>query len=459
VPRKNKTTTAIVYENVTNVPEVTKNTVTDTVINPDVKLSPTTNKKSTAMPKKNVKDNESTTPNIDTVTATLEITSDDTPIVEDTPIIDTPDLLVENVLTENQQNMGNVITTTTPSKKHSGILQTLQAFIVDPKEVQTIEGINPRHNLDLEPLKEFIKINGTNNLPPIKVYRKTVNGNDTLFLTEGHRRLTAVKQLQDEGFAIKGLPAMWSDKKDTSNDRLLFANLTSNQGKELEPLEIAEGIALLVKYGWKQSDIAKNMGKTAPWVTQMLSLLEATPEVRQKLEEGVIKPTTVQHIVTASRKVGEGDKTIQEKAQKEELAKELEKKALSNATRGTNRRGKTRGRPKGSASTVNTGMTKVGTSKPSVQPSTNGSANGTVTNGATTTQVKSEYANEKDPSIRTLLQAMEKQIEKIRATMGLDMLLLVMINFEKVNKHGDPIYVDDLRACHNRICELNKNKK
>jgi ParB/RepB/Spo0J family partition protein len=361
--------------------------------------------------------------------------------------------------------------TTTPES--NGILQSLDAFLVDPNKVQTIAGINPRKNLDLQDLKDYIKVNGTANLPPIKVYADTVNGAFTLYLTEGHRRLQAARELIADGFAINGLPAMYADK-DTARDKLLFANLTSNQGKSLEAMEIAECIACLIKeHKWTQADIASKMGKTAPWVTQKLSLLQATPEVVEAVEKGLISATTAQSIVATGKKYGNNSTTQETKVQNDALAQQIIKNGNKAPKQGTGTQGSTRGRPKGSASTANTGTSKsqASTSKPastnnvpastSNVPATPNNAptnKGTVSStprSDTPVSLGTDFSKEKDPAVKALLMSANTNVVRARASVGLQNVLLMLINFEK-SKDGTLDYVADLKVCYDKIAKLNK---
>lgn len=117
---------------------------------------------------------------------------------------------------------------------------------------------NPRFTLDKEAFKELkksIKNNGL--LQPIAV---RVVG-DTYEIVGGHRRFLAVRELArehpDDG-RFKALPALVVDITDT---RVAAARLAENINRaDLNPLEIAEGIADAIKNGMTNDEVAESLG-------------------------------------------------------------------------------------------------------------------------------------------------------------------------------------------------------
>lgn len=302
-------------------------------------------------------------------------------------------------------------------QNHEAVVSSLSAFLVNPLLVQTIDGINPRKNLDIDDLKKYIRNNGITSLPPIRVFER----DGTLYLAEGHRRLAATVALMEEGLPIKGLPAMYADKRDTGDDRLLLNNLTSNQGKALEPLEVAEGIKRLIGFGHKQSAIATLLGKTPGWVTQTLSLLDASPEVKAAVESGEIKPTAAQQMVAAS-KAASTDKQEQAQVQAQALAANKAAKAAK-AQQG----------PK-------TRIPRPAVSKPELPTMPVGKLN-------TPTQ------DDTDPSMIALNQQLAKQVRNLMQSFTLQRILTEFLNYE--SKALRSANVAALRTC---IAHLNGNE-
>ena len=67
--------------------------------------------------------------------------------------------------------------------------------------------------------------------------------------------------------------------------------LTSNEGLPLTLLQKAKVVKRLVDFDWSVSDIAKKIGVTQKVVSDLLTLLEAPPEIKTLVEENKISAT------------------------------------------------------------------------------------------------------------------------------------------------------------------------
>lgn len=130
---------------------------------------------------------------------------------------------------------------------------------------------------ELAELTASIRDNGL--LQPL-VVRQSPSSPDRWELVAGERRFRAVSRLG------------WSDVpvviREATDETLLVLALVENlQREELNPLEEAEGYhALTEKFGMRQADVAKAVGKDRSTVANLLRLLKLPPSIRKLVESG-----------------------------------------------------------------------------------------------------------------------------------------------------------------------------
>jgi ParB/RepB/Spo0J family partition protein len=145
------------------------------------------------------------------------------------------------------------------------------------------DGFNLRQDFgDIEQLASSIAKVGLQT--PLKV---EVLADGKAYLVDGERRFRAIKFLHENamGGGLDEIEAIvLNDKKTTEKDRVI-SMMTSNTGKELNPIEEAEGFRRLRdEHGMKElRDIAAAVGRSVPYVEQRLLLTTATPEEKDAL--------------------------------------------------------------------------------------------------------------------------------------------------------------------------------
>lgn len=164
------------------------------------------------------------------------------------------------------------------TEKSKNELMDIDMGMVVPTEAQ------PRQSFKEDTIKELaesIEKNGL--LQPIVV--RPMDGGKYQIIA-GERRYRAFKKL-----GRKVIPAIARDYKDEEVDKLqLVENV---QREDLNPYD--EAIAYLKlkeKYGLKQDDIAKAVGKSRPYISNMTRLLSLEDEILEMLKNGEI---TVSH--------------------------------------------------------------------------------------------------------------------------------------------------------------------
>lgn len=161
------------------------------------------------------------------------------------------------------------------------------------------EGEDLQESIDA--LCEFILDGGQ--LPPLEVRPRAEGG---VWLVDGHRRSRALRQAVELGYpAADEDGELWvSVVAFTGNDADRVARvITSQEGRKLEPLELAEGYKRLASFGWDPAKIAQKVGKTRQHVDQMLVLAGANTDVQQLVATGAVAAATAVAIV---REHGEG---------------------------------------------------------------------------------------------------------------------------------------------------------
>lgn len=163
----------------------------------------------------------------------------------------------------------------------------------------------PRLHFDEEKLLELaqsIKENGV--IQPIIVRRSPLIGFELL---AGERRLRASQ--------LAGLTEIPAVIKQLSDDDLLYQAIIENlQRSDLNPIEEAHSYEKLIEKGLTHDEIAQIMGKSRPYITNLLRLLHLSESTRQAVETGKITQGHARQLVALSEKQqAEWVQKIQEK--------------------------------------------------------------------------------------------------------------------------------------------------
>lgn len=164
------------------------------------------------------------------------------------------------------------------TEKSKNELMDIDMAMVVPTEAQ------PRQSFKEDTIKELAESIEKNGLLQPIVVRPMEKGKYQIIA--GERRYRAFKKL-----GRKVIPAIVRDYEDEQVDKLqLVENV---QREDLNPYD--EAIAYLKlkeKYGLKQDDIAKAVGKSRPYISNMTRLLSLEDEILEMLKKGEI---TVSH--------------------------------------------------------------------------------------------------------------------------------------------------------------------
>ena len=166
-------------------------------------------------------------------------------------------------------------------------------WMVPYDQIRVIEGFNvrvrsPEYLSHVEAIKNSITANGFYRDKPLGGYvGKDEDGNNVIYLTDGHTRHEAVGIAIEEGHAIEALPVLVKPQG-TSQEDLTVALVTGNSGRPLTPIETAIVCKRLQGFGLDNKAIANRLGFTKKYVDNLFDLLAAPAAVRKLVEQGKV---------------------------------------------------------------------------------------------------------------------------------------------------------------------------
>lgn len=122
------------------------------------------------------------------------------------------------------------------------------------------------------------------------------NSGDRLEVVDGNCRLLAVRLAMQKGAEIKTLPCL-SEAPHTNDAERTLNMLLANSGLQHTPMEYAAAIKRLLSYGWTDTDIAKKLGKSRQWVSNVLETAALPADVQAQLVDSVVSATQARKLV------------------------------------------------------------------------------------------------------------------------------------------------------------------
>ena len=135
----------------------------------------------------------------------------------------------------------------------------------------------PRKTFDEEKIGELAESIKEHGLIQPVVLRKSGKGYE---IVAGERRWRACRKA-----GLKEIPCIIKELTDEEN--MLIAIIENMQREDLNPIEEAEGISQMVTvFGMTQEQVSKSVGKSRPYITNVLRLLKLPEEVQALVSEG-----------------------------------------------------------------------------------------------------------------------------------------------------------------------------
>lgn len=180
-------------------------------------------------------------------------------------------------------------------------------YMVKVQDIQPIPGFNVRirdttdYRTDLDALKQSIRENGFYPNKPLAGFIGKSGDADVIFVTDGHRRLEAVNEINEEDVdgtqEIKAIPVVLRPKE-TSLDDLTIALVQDNSGRPLTPFEMGVVVKRLMnsqdaegKPTFTKADIARRLSITERYIDDLMLLVAAPAKVRTAVLEGNVSST------------------------------------------------------------------------------------------------------------------------------------------------------------------------
>lgn len=194
----------------------------------------------------------------------------------------------------------------------------------EPKKKDGSNRFNTRQDFDdifefAESLRDGIKV-------PLRGY---MGENGKFQITDGERRWRGAKILAQKNIQIP-LPIIREPKGYSEVDRTLDLLLT-NSGKPLSMLEQAHAFARLLAQGLSTKEAADKSGKSETHIANCLTLLQAAPEVQQKVAKGEMTATLAVDLVKALPNPGDQVREVREAEEK--LRQSQQKSSSKNGTK------------------------------------------------------------------------------------------------------------------------------
>lgn len=166
---------------------------------------------------------------------------------------------------------------------------------IAPDKIRVLPGVNirlqgPARDAHVRWLADQIKLHGFYQDKPLTGYVAIEGGEQVVYLLDGGCRYDAANLAIAEGAPLTTLPVVFRDRSSSMAD-LTIALFNSNEGKPFTVLEKALGAKRLKTYGQTDGEIAANLGITAAYVGQLLTLAGAPKKIRDMLQAGEVSAT------------------------------------------------------------------------------------------------------------------------------------------------------------------------
>ena len=164
--------------------------------------------------------------------------------------------------------------------------------IIQLSEIQK-NPYQPRKDFSEEKIQELaqsIKENGL--IQPIIVRQSPVIGYEIL---AGERRYRAsiVAGLSEVPVIVKNL---------SDQDMLVHSIIENLQREDLNPVDEAKAYQSLIDKGFTHADIAEKMGKSRPYITNLVRLLNLSPSILKEVESGRLSQAHARLLINLSKK-------------------------------------------------------------------------------------------------------------------------------------------------------------
>lgn len=181
-------------------------------------------------------------------------------------------------------------------------------YVVKVDQLRVLPGFNVRvretedYRSHLDALKQSIREHGFYPNKPLAGFIGKEGEEDVIYVTDGHTRLEAVQEINDEAIddndlVIEGLPVVLKPADSTLAD-LTIALVQDNSGRPLTPYEMGVVVQRLAnmqgeddKPLYSKADIARKLSVTERYIDDLNVLVGAPAKVRDAVLRGQVSST------------------------------------------------------------------------------------------------------------------------------------------------------------------------
>ena len=179
----------------------------------------------------------------------------------------------------------------------------------------------PRKNFDDDKIDELADSIVEHGIIQPLIVRKAKIGYE---IVAGERRFRAARRAK-----LKEIPCIVREFSDEEN--MLIAIIENMQREDLNPIEEAEGLNQMIStYGLTQEEVSKSIGKSRPYISNALRILNLPEDIRAMISDGSISSGHARAILSINGE--EKQKALAERIVKEGLSVRAAEKLASGAT-------------------------------------------------------------------------------------------------------------------------------
>lgn len=202
-------------------------------------------------------------------------------------------------------------------------------FRLDPRDIRVREGWNLRNTETAEYKAGIVDLKNQIIAAGGVKEALTVQWEDGApWLTNGHRRLAAVKLALSEGHEVPFVPVQ-TEGRNVSEVDCVLSMVLRNSGVPFTPMENAAVFKRLQDLGLTLVQIGEKVGYTEARVRQTIDLLTMPEPVKAHIDAGTVAPTTAAEVVKkvgrerAGEVIDQGIKKAEEKGRKRVMRKDV----------------------------------------------------------------------------------------------------------------------------------------
>lgn len=217
----------------------------------------------------------------------IDATSTDADLTTEAPLGSfEKDLITGNVKKLMAELKAEFVTNVPAANQTKGAGSSADLWKVPPQALRVMPGFNvrlpgPNLKAHIRDLADSMKREGYYQDKPISaIVLVDEDGQQRLYVTDGHCRLQAALLAIREGAPIKVVPVVTEEGRTTTLEDLTVKLYRGNTGKELPPFETGLVCHRLSRAGWPDAVIAERLGIKVQYVGGLLRLVTAPKALR-----------------------------------------------------------------------------------------------------------------------------------------------------------------------------------